>query len=95
MWYTFSVDEIPPSEGVFSLASLLSSDSTDFPHQITVLTGEGCNTLKCVAYDASDAEPALVEWVPVAGETYWISVSGYGDERGEFELSLYVVENVV
>lgn len=93
VWYTFSFQGDLPSSNVFSLATFLTD--SDFSHQIVVSEGESCDVLTCVAYGVSGEEPANVEWVPVSGDTYWIAVSGYGEERGEYELSLYAVENVV
>ena len=94
VWYTFSFQgELPSTSSVFSLATFLTE--SDFPHQIVVSEGESCDMLTCVAYAVSGEEPAYVEWVPVPGDTYWIAVSGYGEGRGEYELSLYAVENTV
>lgn len=66
-----------------------------FANQITVLEGDDCGSLTCVAYDSSLATTAVVEWVPKAGVMYYIAVQGLGDERGDFELTLFAVENVV
>ena len=58
------------------------------------MTGESCGDLDCVKSDAYDMEPAMVEWVPDDFTTYYISVQGAGFERGDFELYLFVIENV-
>lgn len=59
------------------------------------MTGNSCGELNCLKSDEYDLEPALVEWVPDAFTTYYIAVQGAGYERGDFELYLFVIENVV
>jgi hypothetical protein len=94
VWYSYTTEEaipVAPSGGVYSLAVGLTNWT--FPHQLTVLAGD-CENFVCVAYDAYGVEPPLVEWLPQPDTTYYIVVQGYGEERGDFELSLFAVENV-
>ena len=92
VWYSFFTEAIPESQGFFTLSVFLTNFT--FPHQITVLTGESCDALTCIAWDASTTTPAYLEWTPLAGQMYYIAVQGYGEERGDFELGLSPIENV-
>jgi hypothetical protein len=82
------------SHGVFytvegsgdTMAAVLSQ--TLFSSQITVFSGDDCDSLSCVDGDLNYGS-GLVVWDSVEGQKYYVYVHGdQGDELGSFELSL-------
>ena len=64
---------------------------TDYDAQISLYAGESCDMLTCItANDVSflpDVESAMVEFLE-SGENYYVFVSGWNKNSGNFELSV-------
>jgi hypothetical protein len=78
-WYSFM------GVGAFVTASLCSNRTT-FDTQLRVYAGD-CTSLQCVGYndDFCDSQ-SEVTWQAVQGVPYYLLVSGYKGQTGDFEL---------
>ncbi|KAL3929358.1 MAG: hypothetical protein SGBAC_012247 [Bacillariaceae sp.] len=80
-WYSVSVDE-----STFMEAS--TCNAADFDTQITIMSGE-CEGLSCITFSDNECgAQSRATWYAEKGKSYFVVVSGYRDEWGEYTLSL-------
>jgi hypothetical protein len=82
VWYSFA--------GIgSSVTASLCGDITQFDTQLRIYSGD-CTALQCVSYndDSICGLQSEVTWQAVEGVQYYILVSGFKDETGDFELSI-------
>ncbi|WP_235297777.1 T9SS type A sorting domain-containing protein [Portibacter marinus] len=84
VWYSFIADGRP-------LTASLCSDDTDYDTKIGIYRGT-CNDLQCVGGDDDGCGgigvPSEVTVATIAGETYYIFVTGWNGSIGNFELTI-------
>jgi len=80
-WYSVEVDE-----STFMEAS--TCNAADFDTQITVMSGD-CGGLSCVTFSDNECGgQSWATWYAEKGKSYFVVVSGYREEWGEYTLSL-------
>lgn len=80
-WYFVEVEE-----NTYMEAS--TCDAASFDTQITIMSGH-CGFLSCVTFnDNSCGDQSRVTWYAEKGETYFVVVSGYRDDWGEYTLTM-------
>jgi hypothetical protein len=80
-WYSFVAEE-----STFMQAS--TCNNADFDTQITVLSGH-CGELNCVTFnDNACGDQSQAIWFAEKGVTYFVAVSGYRDDWGEYTLTM-------
>jgi hypothetical protein len=80
-WYFVEVEE-----STFMEAS--TCDAATFDTQITVMSGH-CGFLNCVTFNDNECgDQSRVTWYAEKGETYFVVVSGYRDDWGEYTLTM-------
>lgn len=87
VWYKFQGDGS-------SLTASLCGDGTTFDTQIRLYRGE-CSSLQCVGInDDSCGTKSEMTWMAEDGVQYYVLVSGFEDQAGEYEFSLTAAENL-
>jgi hypothetical protein len=69
----------------------------DFSASLSVF-GDTCAEPRCISFseEASQEEDRLAAWIPRAGKTYYVVVSGADfDEAGDFQLEIIVSAELV
>lgn len=69
-------------------------DGADFDTKITIASGWNCEQLTCVTFnDQACGDQSRATWYAEAGTTYYISVHGFRDARGDFDITLQPAEH--
>jgi hypothetical protein len=80
-WYFVEVEES-------SIMEASTCDAASFDTQITVMSGN-CGSLNCVTFNDNECgDQSRVTWFAEKGETYFVIVSGYRDDWGEYTLTM-------
>lgn len=77
VWYTYS----PTSAGDVTL----TMTNTTFVSYVSILSGDRCDSLSCIAGDALEADLEGITWYSEEDDELYIFINGFDGNQGEFE----------